>query len=278
MKVGFCVYLRTRDVYEHIKSAAEKGFDNGQIQIWDVSLYTDEIVTELKRACEDFHFTITAVWCGWSGPCDFSYPGMYATLGLVPSEWRAQRTQELLKGAEFARKLGVQDIITHIGYLPDSPFHPDNVGVVQALRYICKRLKPYNQYFNFETGEELPISLVHLMNAVGYDNMGINFDPANLMMNGRGSSPLAALEFLAPYIRGFHVKDCLKPVAPECKKIEVPAGKGDVNIPALIAKLHEIGYGGYLSIERENYNEPELHKREVAEIKQYVEELLNKLN
>lgn len=274
MKLGICISLNTSDVYSHIQDAAEKGFDNGQILVWDMSLYNDHTLEELKRACKDFCFTVTAVWCGWSGPIDWSYPNMYTTLGLVPSEWRAQRVADILRGAEFANKLGVKDIITHIGYLPDNPFHPDNLGVANALKLICTKLKENGQYFNFETGEELPLSLVHLMNRVGMDNLGVNFDPANLMMNGRGSCPVAALEFLAPYVRGFHAKDCKKPVAPECKKVEVPAGKGDVDFPALIAKLKEIGYDGYITIERENYNEPEVRTKEVAEIKQYLLELL----
>ncbi len=275
MKVGILIHFN-HNAYECIAEAARQGFDNGQISMWDMSLYTDEIAEEIKRACADFHFTVTAVWCGWSGPIDWTYPNMYQTLGLVPAATREMRIEELLKGAEFARKLGVQDIITHIGYLPDNPFHPDNIGVCQALKRICGELKKYNQYFLFETGEELPLSLVHLMNKVGLDNMGINFDPANLLMNGRGACPVAALEFLAPYIRGFHAKDALKPVAPELKKIEVPVGQGDADFPALIQKLREIGYNGSITIERENYDDPEKRKQEVAQIKAYLESLIVK--
>ena len=114
MKVGILIHFN-HNAYECIAEAARQGFDNGQISMWDMSLYTDEIAEEIKRACADFHFTVTAVWCGWSGPIDWSYPNMYQTLGLVPAATRQMRIEELLKGAEFARKLGVQDIITHIG-------------------------------------------------------------------------------------------------------------------------------------------------------------------
>ena len=50
---------------------------------------------------------ITALWCGWTGPHEWSYPGMYATIGFVPTDWRSQRIREVLKGAEFARMIGV---------------------------------------------------------------------------------------------------------------------------------------------------------------------------
>ncbi len=274
MKIGITILLNDENIYDKIAAAAKKGFDNAQFQVFDMELYNDHIISEVKRACKDFNFTITAVWCGWSGPRVWKYPDCYTTLGLVPSEWRAQRVNDLLRGAAFARALGVQDIITHIGYLPDNPFHPDNMGIVQALKLICAELKKYDQYFLFETGEELPLSLVHLMNAVGADNLGINFDPANLIMNGRGSCPAVALKFLAPYIRGFHAKDALQLVAPECKKVEVPAGKGDADFPRLIEILREIGYDGYLTIERENYDDPN-HEREIDEIKVYLESLIS---
>ena len=268
MKVGILVELK-QNAYECIAKAAKQGFNNGQISVWDMSLYNEDIIAEVKRACTDFNFEITAVWCGWSGPVDWSYPNMYLTLGLIPSDWRAKRVEDLLKGAEFADALGVKDIVTHVGYLPDNPFHPDRLAVAQALRFICKKLKERGQHFLFETGEELPLSLVHLMNEVGLDNMGVNFDPANLIMNGRGSCPAAALEFLMPYIQGFHAKDAKKLVAPECKKQEVPTGQGDVDMPKLIAMLKENGYEGSITIERENYGSPN-REQEIQDIKEYL--------
>lgn len=272
MKVGFLVDL-TENAYDCIKDAAEKGFDNGQVSVWDMRLYTDEVALEIKRACKDFNFTITAVWCGWSGPVIWSYPSMYQTLGLVPSDYRAKRTEELLLGAEFARKLGVSDIITHIGYLPDNPMHPDNLGVLHALKYICGELKKHGQYFLFETGEELPLSLAHLIRDIGCDNIGINFDPANLILNGRGFCPAQSLRFLAPYIRGIHAKDAKMPVIPNLQKIEVPAGEGDVDFPTLIAILKEIDYKGSVTIEYEVKSDPN-RDEQIVKIKKYLDDLI----
>ena len=272
MKVGISIFVREDKVYDYIKEAHEQGFDNGQLLYWNMSYYTDENAELVKKACKDFGFTVTAVWCGWSGPRGFAYPGMYNRIGIVPSDWRAKRVEELLLGAEFARKIGVSDIITHIGYLPDNPYDPDNIGVVNALTLICNKLKPYNQNFLFETGEELPLSLAYLIRDIGADNIGINFDPANLIMNGRGSHPVTALKFLAPYIRGVHAKDALQPTIPELKKVEVPAGEGDVNFPEFIKTLKEIGYDGAISIEYEKYEGDRNAK--LAQIKSYLEGLI----
>lgn len=272
MKVGLFFNLKA-DAYACIREVSEQGFNNGQLGVWDMELYTDEIAEEVKRACRELNFTITAVWCGWSGHSEWSYPQMYNTLGLVPADWRQKRTEELLMGADFAYKIGVSDIITHIGYLPDSPYHPDNIGVVKALKYICGILKERNQYFLFETGEELPISLAYLIRDVGTGNLGVNFDPANLILNGRGFCPAESLKFLAPYIRGMHAKDALMPVAGEFKKIEMPVGEGDADFPRLISVLKEIGYDGYISIENEKHSDP-MRAQKIQETKKYLEELI----
>ena len=278
MKVGILLNKLTYGhVYEAIGHYAKMGFDNGQLCVWDMQMHDEKTIDEVKRACKDFSFTITAVWCGWTGPVIWSYPECYVTLGLVPSAWRAQRVQELLNGAAFARAIGVKDIVTHIGYLPDNPYHPDNLGVVMALKQILAELKKYDQYFLFETGEELPLSLVHLMNSVGMDNWGINFDPANLILNGRGACPATALEFLAPHIRGFHAKDAKTPVPPECKKVQMKAGCGDSDFPRLVQILKKIGYQGSLTIEHERPS-AENRDQEIMETKVYLENLIAEAN
>ena len=129
MRVGWLVTLN-HDPYECIRHAAvDLGFHSGQLSVWDMSLHTQETADIVLKACEDFDFDITAVWCGWTGPHEWSYPGMYATIGFVPTDWRAQRIRDVLEGAAFARMLGVKDIITHAGYMPDNPFSPERIGV-----------------------------------------------------------------------------------------------------------------------------------------------------
>ena len=58
IKVG--VQIRaTADIYEQVKFARSLGFDNTQLLVWDLSLYTDEFAAEVNRACRDFDFKIT---------------------------------------------------------------------------------------------------------------------------------------------------------------------------------------------------------------------------
>lgn len=272
MKIGILIKLE-KDVYNCIAHAAELGFKRAQLSVWDMSLYTKENAELIKKACSDFDFEITAVWCGWSGPVDWGYPNMYATIGIVPAAWRSQRVKELLDGAEFARELGVKDIITHVGFLPDNPFQEERIGVAQAVRYICKTIEKYNQRFLFETGEELPYTLIQLIKEIGAENIGVNFDPANLIINGR-ANPIDALEVLGTYVCGVHGKDGIRAKGDSPKGAEVMVGQGIVNFPAFIAKLAEIGYEGDITIEREIPNGEE-RDRQICEEKEYLEKLIN---
>lgn len=274
MKIGLVMHLR-EDAYAVIAHAAKLGFDNGQLVVWDMNLYREDIAQQLDKACGDFGFTLTAIWTGWSGPVVWSYPEMYAVLGLVPAKYRTQRIQDILNGAAFARRLGVKDIITHMGFLPDDPTNADHIGVVEAIRTISNAIAPYGQRFLFETGEELPNSLVQLFQEVGTDNIGVNFDPANLLINAR-ANPLDAVDRLSPFVKGCHAKDGVYPQGMDAKGKEVQIGQGGVDFEKLFQKLFASGYQGPLTIEREIPLGPE-RDRQLVEEKAYLEALLERL-
>ena len=273
IKVGVQIHAKP-EIYEQIRFARSLGFDNTQLLVWDMSLYTDEFAAEVNRACRDFDFKITGLWCGWFKTGMFAYPEMYETIGFVPVATRHERMLDMLKGAEFARKIGVRDVITHMGFLPDDPNDADRLGAMVTIKHICKTIAPFGQRFLFETGEELPTSLVQFIKQIGEENIGINLDPANMMINGRGNS-YDTLCMFAPYVLGFHAKDGVYPEGGAPKGREVMVGKGGANFPQLIKKLVEIGYDGYLSIERE-IKEGDQRNAEILATKKYLERLVAK--
>jgi sugar phosphate isomerase/epimerase len=85
---------------------------------------------------------------------------------------------------------------------------------------------------------------------VGTDNLGINLDPANLLMYGK-ANPLDALDLIGPYVRGVHAKDGEYPTNGRELGLEKPLGAGRVNFPLLIPRLKALGYTGAITIERE---------------------------
>lgn len=229
---------------------ADIGIETLQLVSHDVSLMTDENADKLLKMT-DGKLKITSVWCGWSGPQIWNFIDGPDTLGLVPTGYRGIRLKELKTGADFANKLGVHDMATHVGFVPEQPCYSEYRGVVSVVKDIAKYCKQRDLHFNFETGQETPVTLMRLFSDVGEDNLGINLDPANLIMYGRGN-PIDALDIYGDKIRGIHVKDGDYPKE-DFHRLgkERVVGEGSVNFPVFLPKLLDGGYEGDLYIEHE---------------------------
>ena len=274
MKVGLLVDI-TEDYKGKIRHAKSLGFDFGQLAMWDMSAYTDEFADELKRTLKEENFTPISLWCGWSGPVIWKYPEMYHSLGLVPDWLRAKRLDDLKRGAWFARKLGVQNIASHTGFVPDDPRDPRHIAIVHALTDLCTELKTYGQTFGFETGEELPLTLNMMIHEIGLDNVGVNFDPANLINHGRGN-PNDAMDLLGSRIFGMHAKDAVPANFGEFKGREVAIGTGKVDFQRLIRQLKQYGYDGDIVIERETKPGPE-RDNDIIQSRKFLENIISEV-
>ncbi len=274
MRVGLLVDI-TKNYKEEIRHAKELGFDNGQICIWDMDFYTEENLKGLKKCLEKEKFEATSMWCGWTGPVNWKYPDMYACLGLVPEWMRVKRIEDLRIGAKFAYDLGINTVVTHIGFTPDNPFDKTHIAIVQALKLLCKELSDRGQKFAFETGEEIPLTLSLLISEIGLDNVGVNFDPANLLTLGRGN-PNDAMDLLGSKVFGIHAKDGNPPKFGDRGGKQTVVGKGSVDFKRLLTQLKGFGYEGDIIIEHEI---PDATQRdiEIKETKVYLEKLIGEI-
>lgn len=256
---------------ERVRLLTEAGIDCIQINNWNTSLCTEE---NAKRVVEllDGKVRISSFWAGWSGPQVWDFVDGPVTLGLVPIAWQAQRLSELKIEADFAQRLGVHDMATHVGFVPEQPVYSGYRELVCAVRNIAAYCKQRDLFFNFETGQETPVTLMRLFSDVGADNLGINLDPANLILYGRGN-PVDALDIYADRIRGIHVKDGDYPSG-DFHKLgeERVVGEGSVNYPIFLPKLLKNGYRGDLYIEREISGEQQI--KDIQKTVLYVKELM----
>ena len=227
----------------------EMGLSSCQLANWHAEI-SDAEVAMTRKAAEAAGVTISLLWRGYSGPCVWNYVDGPATIGLVPPEFRRQRVAELKRGAEVAQMLGITDIATHVGFLPMNPKDPNYLGCVDAVKDIAEYAGERGIYFNFETGQETPMVLLRCFTDVGLPNLGVNLDPANLLMYGN-ANPVDALDLFGQYVRGVHAKDGEYPTSAYELGHEKALGEGRVNFPVLIPKLKSMGYQGALTIERE---------------------------
>ena len=270
MKIGVQAFLGA-DLKERFKKIKELGFDNCQLTNWNKALHTDEMAALVNEACEEFGIEVTAYWCGWSGPSAWNFTEGPTTLGIVPPEYREMRVEELKLGADFAKKIGVTDVITHAGFLPECPTDPTYPEILETLRDLCEYMKAQDQYFLFETGQETPTTLLRFIEAIGTGNIGINLDSANLILYGK-ANPVDALDVIGKYVRGIHAKDGFYPTNGMALGQEVKVGDGKVNFPVFVNKLKEVGYDGALTIEREISGEQQI--KDIIETKSYLEKLI----
>ena len=270
MTIGICIRHVGEHLEEGFRNAGEMGFHYCQLLSWDRNLWTEEEADRIRTLCRQYEITITEFWCGWDGPKVWNFTEGPATLGIVPPEYREERCRNLLEGAAFARKLGIKDVATHMGFLPENLTDPLWPGVCAAVKRLGESLKASGQNLLFETGQETPVVLLRLFETVGTGNLFVNLDPANLILYGKGN-PVDALDLLGDYVRGVHAKDGLYPSGGLELGQEVRLGDGKVNFPALLRGLRAHGYQGSLTIEREITGEEQI--RDI----QYARELLEKI-
>lgn len=258
MKVGCVVVYGKKDIFESFAELRKNGFDNCQLICWDIENdYTDKEAEKINNAKAEYGIEITTLWAGWSGPKIWDFYDGQETLGLLPTAYRAMRVEELIKGAEFATKIGVNSITTHAGFIPENPHSADYHGLISALKAVAQRAKELGIEFRFESGQETPITLLRAIQDIGTDNLGINLDPANLIVYGK-ANPCDALMTIGKYVKGVHAKDGKYPTDGKFLGEETPLGEGLVNFQRLIPLLKEYGYDGPLTIEREIEGEQQI--------------------
>lgn len=271
MKIGTFIYY-DRDTFEKkICDLKAVGLDSFQLSIWNPSLFTDENAEYIKETVEKHNVEISAFWCGWQGPAVWDFYDGQLTLGLVPSEYRQMRIETLIAGADFAKKFGVTDVITHMGFIPENPNDPNFAPLCVAIRTVAEHLKKNDQYLLFETGQETPVTMLRCFEKVGTDNLGINLDTANLILYGK-ANPVDALEVFGKYVRNMHAKDGKYPTNGHDLGEETRIGDGKVDFKALFKKLHELGYNSYVTIEREIEGDKQIE--DILYAKKYLEDII----
>ncbi|WP_019004101.1 sugar phosphate isomerase/epimerase family protein [Cohnella laeviribosi] len=182
---------------------------------------------------------------------------------------------------DLAVELGTNVVTTHIGIVPED----ENGEVYETMLTACRELSEYatslNAYFAIETGPETAERLKRFLDKLGSKGVSVNFDPANMVMV-TGDDPVRGVYTLKDYIVHTHAKDGIRlrevdprevygalgyepldhaKIAEEAEQgeafREVPLGEGAVDWPNYLRALKEIGYTGYLTIEREVGADPE---------------------
>lgn len=172
------------------------------------------------------------------------------TGGLVPDETWEQNWQMIQGVANLADDLDLKLVTFHAGFLPHEESDPAFAKIFARIGQVADLFEEVGIDLGFETGQETAATLRDFLDKLNRPNVGVNFDPANMILYDKGN-PIEALRTLSPWLKQCHIKDATRTKTPGTWGEEVAAGTGEVDWPAFFRTLNELNYHGDLCIERE---------------------------
>jgi L-ribulose-5-phosphate 3-epimerase len=172
------------------------------------------------------------------------------TGGIAPDTTWPQNLRNIRATAELAGRLGLHLVTFHAGFLPHEESDPAFNKMLFRLREVADFFQAQDIALALETGQETAPILFQVLQSLDRSNVGVNFDPANMLLYDKGD-PVGALHVLGPWIRQVHIKDARRTKVPGTWGEEVPAGTGEVDWPAFFRTLKQFDFTGDFVIERE---------------------------
>jgi sugar phosphate isomerase/epimerase len=172
------------------------------------------------------------------------------TGGVVPDATWPENWKNVQANAEVAGRLGLKLVTFHAGFLPHDEKDPTFGKLQDRLRRVADAFQARGIALGLETGQETADTLAAFLRKLGHANMGVNLDPANMILYDKGD-PVAAIALLGPWLKQCHLKDAVRTKVPGQWGEEVVLGTGQVDWKAFFAALSAAGFTGDLCIERE---------------------------
>jgi sugar phosphate isomerase/epimerase len=252
MKIGAMTTSFRKPFHESLEAAAALKVDG--VQIWATNLtYYDphhpvgELDPDLTGPAEQKDLLETlerpkldiSALCGDLGR------------GFVKPDHIAEDVEKTKRMMDLAKALGVKVLTSHIGRIPADPAAPGWRIAALALEEIGAHGDKIGVVFASETGPESGAALAEFLRSLNTNAIKVNYDPANMVM--RGFDPVQGAYDLGDFIVHTHAKDGN---GPGPKRGEVPLGEGEVPWRRYLKALEDIGFEGYLTIEREVGEDP----------------------
>jgi sugar phosphate isomerase/epimerase len=200
--------------------------------------------------CAAAKITLVSGMFGTVGEDYSTLESIRRTGGLVPDHTWAENWRNILATVEIAKQLGLLLVTFHAGFLPHEEHDPAFGKLYDRCARVADLFADHGINLGFETGQETAITLRAFLEKLNRPNVGVNFDPANMILYDKGD-PIQALRVLGPWLKQCHLKDAVKTKVPGTWGEEVPLGSGRVDWRAFFRTLRELRFGGYLAIERE---------------------------
>lgn len=265
MKIGVITDCFKKNTEEAIRLAAKLGLSGVQIYAttgdFSPEVLSDADIEKYNSLLKECGLVVSALCADMGGH------------GFEIAKDNPERIEKTNRICDLAVKLGAKVMTTHIGVIPADTECEQYKTMLSALKACGDYAASRGITLAIETGPEPATVLSGFVNAAG-DGVGVNLDPANFVMV-TGQDPAEAVRLLKNKVVHTHIKDgkMLKKTDPKIIYnhfaeggiealnvadffIETPVGEGDVNWDEYFAALREVGYDGFLTIERETGADP----------------------
>lgn len=266
------MFTASADLPSTLQELSGIGFRHGQIAV-PAEVEIGGVAESWRQAFRNAGMQVHTLFGVYEGESYSDIDSVRRTVGFLPHETRALREERTMKLLELAAALKVPSFATHIGFLPDDSLDPDYIALTNVVRRIADAAALHGITFALETGQETGGALLEFLFEVNRDNVGVNFDPANMVLYGTGD-PVEALEMVGQHVFSVHCKDGVFPSASQAGALgeEKPLGQGIVDFRAFLTMLQKLGYEGPLFIERETEDHAaRLHDLKAG--KQFLEQI-----
>lgn len=260
--IGVIINSFRTDIPTSVKKAAEVGAQGIQVYATWGEMAPENLNTQQRKdfaaLVKDNGLVISAL-CGDLGG------------GFADLKYNAEKIEKSKRILELAKELGTDVVTTHIGVVPENKNHERYSIMQEACGELARYADELEAHFAIETGPETSAVLKEFLDGLGSRGVAVNLDPANLVMV-TGDDPAGAVYNLKDYIVHTHAKDGKQlfykdpeivygltkdPLVTGPSFLEVPLGEGQVDWNKYLAALEDIGYKGFLTIEREVGENPE---------------------
>lgn len=182
---------------------------------------------------------------------DYSTLESIEQTGGIRSDEHWENNQQRAKyHARVARRLGLGLVTFHAGFIPKSNTAEYTI-IIDRIQRVADIFDQLDIRIALETGQEHAEELLELLAYPHLSQVGINFDPANMILYGMGD-PTEAIKLLKDRIVQVHMKDAIKSLAPGTWGEEVPAGEGEVDWGSFFDTIAELPEHVHVLIERES--------------------------
>lgn len=274
-QIGVMVDSFRLSIREGIMKSRQIGAEGIQIYAVQGEMSPDNLTHVQRREILDFILSnglVISALCGDLGGHGFIRP--------EDNMWKIEKTKRIM---DLARDLECNIVTTHIGVVPED---------VRDLKWrimqeACEELGEYGDQNGIclavETGPETASTLKKFLDSLHSQGIRVNLDPANLVMV-TDDDPVKAVHVLKDYIVHTHAKDGIMLKKTDTTLIynffaeggiedfhleeyfrEMPLGQGRVPFDDYLKALDDIGYKGFLTVEREVGDHPEEDIRAAVE-------------